>query len=191
MRLPGLLVLTDRSQCARPLVEVIAAVVEAGARAVMLREKDLNETRRARLAEHLRQLLEPVDGQLIIAGPRGEAVHLSAHDAFPLHRPRLVGRSCHSADEVAAASHEACDYVTISPVFATASKPGYGPALGPQGLAALTATAPPAFALGGVRPADVASCLAAGASGVAVMGPLMRTPQLVAHYLSALQRDPG
>src|SRR5680860_1231000 len=86
------------------------------------------------------------------------------------------------------AGAEGCDYVTLSPVFATASKPGYGPALGLPGLAAFTTgAAPPAYALGGVHPPDVADCLAAGASGIAVMGPVMRTPQLVAAYLAALQ----
>ena len=194
MRPSLLLVLTDRSQCAGPLVDVVAAAVDAGARAVVLREKDLPETQRARLAEHLRAILEPVGGLLILAGRRGDvgrrgdAVHLAASDAFPTRRPSLVGRSCHCADEVADAGVEGCDYVTLSPVFATTSKPGYGPALGLGGLAALTTGAvPPAYALGGVHPPDVADCLAAGASGIAVMGPVMRTPQLVAAYLTALQ----
>lgn len=192
MRLPPLLVLTDRSQCTRPLVEVVAAVVDAGARAVVLREKDLLESQRARLAERLHRILEPVGGLLIMAGARGRAVHLSARDAFPRIRPSLVGRSCHCADEVASAGVEGCDYVTLSPVFATTSKPGYGPALGTAGLGLLTAAAaPPAYALGGVHPPDVASCLAAGAAGVAVMGPLMRTPELVPAYLAALQQGAG
>ena len=191
MRLPTLFVLTDRSQCARPLVDVVAAVVEAGAKAVVLREKDLFETQRLRLAERLRAILEPVGGLLILAGPTGEAVHLSATDVFPKRRPSLVGRSCHSSTEVAAAGIEGCDYVTISPVFATVSKPDYGPALGIDGLTALTPTAPPAYALGGVHPPDVTACLAAGATGIAVMGPVMRTPQLVTAYLTALQQDPA
>jgi thiamine-phosphate diphosphorylase len=191
VRLPRLLVLTDRAQCARPLPDVVATAVDAGARAVVLREKDLPETARTRLADRLRAVLEPVGGLLVVAGARGRAVHLSARDAFPRVRPRLVGRSCHDAGEVAAAGAEGCDYVTLSPVFATASKPGYGPALGPAGLGALTATAPPAYALGGVHPSDVASCLAAGAVGVAVMGPLMRDPELVPAYLAALQQDAG
>lgn len=74
----------------------------------------------------------------------------------------------------------------VSPFAATASKPGYGPALGPAGLAALVPGGPPAYALGGVRPDDVRACLAAGAHGVAVMGPLMRDPQLAAAYVAAL-----
>lgn len=187
MSLPPLIVLTDRAQCSDPLVDVVAAAVTAGARAVVLREKDLSESRRTEMAEQLRAVLAPVGGVLIIAGARADAVHLSASDAFPTLRPSLVGRSCHDALEVRAAGEEGCDYVTLSPVFATASKRGYGPALGIHGLAALTPIATsPVYALGGVHPPDVADCLAAGASGVAVMGPVMRTPQLVAAYLAAL-----
>ena len=182
-----MLVLTDRSQCSGPLVDVVSAAIEAGARAVVLREKDLSQPRRTALADRLRAVLAPVEGVLILAGARGETVHLAASDDFPSSRPALVGRSCHDDHEVRAAGEEGCDYVTVSPVFATASKPGYGPALGLHGLAALTAVAaPPVYALGGVHPPDVADCLAVGATGVAVMGPVMRTPQLVAAYLTAL-----
>lgn len=189
MKLPPLLVLTDRAQCTGPLVDVAAAAVEAGARAVVLREKDLSETRRTEMAEQLRAVLAPVGGVLIMAGARGDAVHLSASDAFPTPRPALVGRSCHDAPELRAAGDAGCDYITLSPVFATASKPGYGPALGAHGLAALTAiAASPVYALGGVHPPDVVDCFAAGASGIAVMGPVMRTPEVVADYLAALSQ---
>lgn len=190
MTLPALLVLTDRSQCSAPLVEIVSAAVDAGARAVVLREKDLPLAVREQLAADLRAVLEPAGGTLVVAGARGDAVHLSASDAFPSPRPLLVGRSCHDAAEVVSAGEEGCDYLTLSPVFATASKPGYGPALSVDGLAALApAAAPPVYALGGVHPPDVAGCLAAGATGVAVMGPVMRTPQLVAAYLTALTQE--
>jgi thiamine-phosphate pyrophosphorylase len=188
--LPGLLVLTDRTQCERPLLDVVATALECGARAVVLREKDLPEDERDRIAGQLRTLLEPVGGLLIRAGAaaRGaDAVHLAAADPFPDDRPALVGRSCHSRAELARARAEGCDYAMISPVFPTASKPGYGPALGPAGLAAAADAGPPAYALGGVRPADVPGCLAAGARGIAVMGPVMRDPALVAAYLDAMQ----
>jgi thiamine-phosphate pyrophosphorylase len=65
-------------------------------------------------------------------------------------------------------------------VFATASKPGYGPALGIGGLAAgcraVAGVGSPlaVYALGGIRPAQAGACLAAGAAGVAVMGAVMR-----------------
>lgn len=190
MRLPRLLVLTDRSQCRGSLLEVAEAAVAAGARAVVLREKDLPADERDRLAAALRTLLEPVGGLLIRAGAAtgdDEAVHLAAADPFPERRPALVGRSCHSSDELARARGEGCDYAMISPVFPTASKPGYGPPLGLPGLAAVVPAGPPAYALGGITPTDVAGCLAAGAHGIAVMGPVMREPALVTAYLDAMR----
>jgi thiamine-phosphate pyrophosphorylase len=194
--LPRLLVLTDRTQAAGPLPEVVAAAVGAGARAVVLREKDLPDAERARLAGALRAVLDPVGGTLVLAGPvpGAAAVHLAARDPLPAPRPALAGRSCHDAAELRAAAAEGLDWVTLSPVFATASKPGYGPALGPAGLAALLAAvpgAPPVYALAGVDPDDVAACRAAGAHGVAVMGAVMRDPGLVAGYLRALDAAPA
>jgi thiamine monophosphate synthase len=192
---PRLVVVTDRTQTSRPLAEVVAAAVTAGARAVLLRDKDLPLRDREALAGELRAVLDPVGGLLVWGGaagaPPGTAVHLSAHDPFPTERPPLVGRSCHSAAELARAAAEGCDWVFLSPVFPTASKPGYGPALGLDGLAALVPAAPPVLALGGVRPQDVAGCLAAGAHGVAVMGAVMRAPAVVADHLAALGRRAG
>jgi thiamine-phosphate pyrophosphorylase len=170
--------------------------VDAGARAVVLREKDLPDAERARLADALRAVLEPAGGVLVVAGPAAgsDLVHLAARDPFPDPRPAGVGRSCHSAAELARAAAEGADWVTLSPLRATASKPGYGPALGVGGLAALLRDvpgAPPAYALAGVRPADVADCTAAGAAGVAVMGAVMRDPALAGAYAEALRAAGG
>lgn len=188
-----LLVLTDRTLCTRPLPDVVAAAVDGGARAVVLREKDLPDDERARLADALRPLLQ--GGTLVLAGPRlralrpGDAVHLAAADAVPTPRPALLGRSCHDPAEVSAA--QGCDWVTVSPVHLTASKPGHGPALGADGLAAcaLAPGAPPVYALGGLGPQDAEACLRAGAAGVAVMGAVMRAShpdRVVAELMEAL-----
>jgi len=171
----SVLVLTDRRLAVRPLTEVVSAAVAGGARSVVLREKDLPRPARLSLAADLRAILQPVGGRLIVAGPDpldGDAVHLAASD--PLVAGLHAGRSCHNAEELARLSTE--DYATLSPVFATASKPGYGPALGVDGLAVLVAgTATPVLALGGIaEPARAGACVAAGAAGVAVMGAVMR-----------------
>lgn len=184
--LPRLLVLTDRTQCASSLLATLAQAIDAGARAIVLREKDLPAARRAELARRVEELLTPVGGVLVVAGDGTQAVHLAAAARFPDPRPALVGRSCHSAEELSRAADERCDYVTVSPVFESPSKPGYGPALGITGLRELVRQGPPAYALGGVRPDDAAACRAAGAAGVAVMGTLMREPSLAAAYLERM-----
>ena len=190
MTLPRLLVLTDRTRCpGGDLLSTVDKAVAAGARAVVLREKDLPGDERRRLADAVHALLAPAGGLLIVAGTALPAshMHLAVRDAVPTPRPVLLGRSCHDAGELRRAAAELCDYVTLSPVFASPSKPGYGPALGLATLDALvTAGVPAVYALGGVRPEDVAGCLDAGARGVAVMGAVMRDPAIVSDYLGAV-----
>ncbi len=86
------------------------------------------------------------------------------------------------------------DYVTVSPVFPTASKPGYGPAIGLDGLAGRSRRrAAPVVALGGITPDNAALCRAAGAVGIAVMGEVMRAddPQAtVARLIHAFSQKP-
>jgi thiamine-phosphate pyrophosphorylase len=50
---PSLLVVTDRRQARRPLMKIVAAVLEAGCRWVSLREKDLPRDEQVLLARAL------------------------------------------------------------------------------------------------------------------------------------------
>jgi len=67
------------------------------------------------------------------------------------------------------------DYAVLGPVHATASKPGYGPALGVEGVRLIAGATPvPIIAIGGITPGRVGDVMSAGAAGVAVMGSVMR-----------------
>lgn len=182
--LPALFVLSDRRQAGRlGLVATMAAAVSGGGRALVLREKDLERAERIELGCALVELVAPVGGSLLVAGADVElartigadGLHLSSTDPFPEVRSGLlVGRSCHDAAELREASAEGVDYATVSPVFASSSKPGYGPALTIAGLTGLAGgTTVPVVALGGITPAHARSCLGAGAVGVAVIGAVM------------------
>src|SRR5581483_8944186 len=96
--------------------------------------------------------------------------------------------------EVQAAAARGADYVTVSPIFASASKPGYGPVLGLPALGTLARlVAIPVIALGGITEATARDCCGAGAAGVAVMGQVMRAsdPRAVtARLIAALARPP-
>lgn len=192
------LVLTDRHQSAGSLCDVVVAAVDAGARAVVLREKDLPPAHRRALAAQLAPLVHDAGGVLISAGTHllgADGVHQPASGGT-VDAASIVGRSCHHAHELRAAESDGVDYVTISPVHASMSKPGYGPALGLDGLAALlAATTVPAYALGGIdTPEDVAACRSAGAHGVAVMGAIMRAHRpgpLVANLVAAAEAGPA
>jgi thiamine-phosphate pyrophosphorylase len=178
----GLVVLTDRRLAAGSLPEVVEAAVRGGSAWVILRERDLPYAARRALAGELRAVVPP--GRLIVAGPDplgGDAVHLAEADPWPVPRVGLVGRSRH---DVVSPSEE--DYVTLSPVFPTSTKPGYGPALGPVEAARLAGSVP-WLALGGIDSvARVEVCARAGAAGIAVLGAVMRAPdpEQVARELS-------
>ena len=188
MRLPDppVLVISDRSQARRPLIEVAEAVFAGGGRWFSLREKDLPAGERRALLMALVELAHRFGavvtahedvGAVVKTGADG--VHLPGGGDPRAARKRLpsalIGVSAHSARDAAAALRAGADYVTVSPVFPTASKPGYGPALGLDGLARMVMAAPgPVLALGGVTPDKAALCRAAGAGGIAVMGEVMR-----------------
>ncbi len=82
----------------------------------------------------------------------------------------LVGVSCHSLEAAISAASGGADYLFFGPVFATPSKATYG---APQGLERLgevcRAVSIPVLAIGGITLENAASCLAAGASGIAAI----------------------
>ncbi|MCE4223891.1 thiamine phosphate synthase [Methylobacterium sp. C25] len=103
------------------------------------------------------------------------ALHTTIAAARQNLRPgALVGLSAHNIADVRAAAQAGADYVTLSPIFATASKPGYGPSLGLDALREGAAIGLPIVALGGIGPDTARLCCEAGAAGIAIMGGLMR-----------------
>ena len=110
-----------------------------------------------------------------------DGVHLRSDDIgprevravaqFSAHRPPatdhfLVAASCHSNEEVLRAESEGADFVVFAPVFEKRNTLGTQPA----SLAALREACRakiPVLALGGVTTENAASCLNAGAAGMA------------------------
>jgi thiamine-phosphate pyrophosphorylase len=187
--LPHLLVLTDRHQlpAGRDLVTTLRACVAGGARGIVVREVDLDDTERARLvravADAAGDVVADVRDVLVVSArnllPGATGVHLAAHQTgLDARGVGMHGRSCHDEGEVRRAVGAGASYLTLSPVAPSASKPGYGPPLGSHDLrrAADLAQGVPVFALGGVDVHNAAHLREAGAHGVAVMGALMRTP---------------
>lgn len=184
--IPPLLVISDRREARRPLEEVAEAVFAGGCHWFSLREKDLPAAERYALLGRLLLLghrwgaTVTVHDDLDAAAKVGAGgVHLPSGGNPEVARPGLpgglIGVSAHSASEAAALLARGADYVTLSPVFLTASKPGYGPAIGLDGLADAVARTPgPVIALGGISAENAARCLESGARGVAVMGEVMR-----------------
>lgn len=198
--LPSVLVITDRHQAKRPLEEIAAALFAGGCRWLSLREKDLPAGERRALLQRLVALAKDcgatitVHDDLDAAAALGLGLHLPAQGSVSearrvLGANALIGISTHSVEDVAEAMVAGADYATLSPIFLSQSKPGYGPALGLDVLHC--AAKMPLLALGGVDTGNAAACLDAGAAGIAVMGEAMRAVSPKDFMAGLLARLPG
>jgi thiamine-phosphate pyrophosphorylase len=153
-----------------------------------LREKDLSEQDQRAMLESLRATIQKYSVRATIHGSVSSAksaaaagVHLAAGTdptaaRGTLGRAALIGLSVHSPAELDDVSPGIIDYVVAGPAYETASKPGYGPALGPKGIAAIVAASDvPVIAIGGIVPENAAQLITTGAAGIAVMGSVMRS----------------
>ena len=201
---PPLLVITDRLSAPQSLSQIVPDILQAGCRWLVVREKDLDSTALGELAKEVVDQARPFDGSVVVNGDVDAAqiagaagVHLQSASQVGPARKRLgdeamIGVSTHSFKEAQAAAGAGADYITMSPVFLTDSKPGYGPALGIDILAEICRqVAIPVVALAGITPATAASCLNAGAAAIAVMGPVMRSDMpgaVVRDILQSIER---
>jgi thiamine-phosphate pyrophosphorylase len=188
---PPLILVTDPAFGDAVTVNVVrhvAAALPRGALAVQLRgKKRLIPSLRVFAAE-LRAITREAGAWLIVNGAPeiardagADGVHLgsgapSVADARRVvRRPIWISTAAHSDDDVRRAGSEGADAVLVSPIFATRALQREATAKTPRGLEALRAAwgiAPPRlriYALGGVTACTAASCVVAGADGVALI----------------------
>jgi thiamine-phosphate pyrophosphorylase len=196
---PPLLLITDSGLAVRPLPEIVASAFAGGCRWVSVREKQLPPEDRAALVREIVALARSFGATVTVhadleAAALADGVHLPRTGSPAEARRRLgpgalIGYSAHDAREAERAAFQGADYVTLSPIFPTESKPGYGPALGLRQLRDIAGgLSIPVVALGGIVPDNAAACLDAGAAGLAVMGPAMRAHDPAAFVADLLAR---
>lgn len=199
----GLYLVTDRALCGgRPLDEVVLGSVKGGARYVQIREKDQTTRNFIEEALRIREVLAPFRVPLIIndrvdvaLAIGAEGVHVGQDDmpyamARSLMGPgAIVGLSVETWEDVEEAEGLDCDYIGVSPVFATPTKTD---TKGPWGLDGLTKIR--AFsrhrlvAIGGINPSNATQVVEAGADCLAVVSAICAAddPEAVSRKLAAL-----
>jgi thiamine-phosphate pyrophosphorylase len=143
---------------------------------IQLRAKELDAGGLLRRARRIRAAYA---GTLLIndrvdvcLAAHADGVHLPSGRVAPLILKQrfeiVVGVSCHGLEEVQRAEQEGADYVYLSPIFESSSKPGYGPVLGLEALRrAAEMVSIPVIALGGITIENELKCVDAGAAGIA------------------------
>lgn len=186
----SLYLVTDTVLCGdRGVTAVVAEAVAAGVTCVQLRDKTLDDDSLVALGRELRQVLAGtgvpllVDDRVHLVEPIGaDGVHIGQTDMDPVEARRilgegaLIGLSTHSVGQVRAASAlpvGTVDYLGMGPVWATATKAGHAPPIGPDGLTAMRAASwLPAVAIGSVKEHNLAELAGSGVDGVAVVSAL-------------------
>ncbi|MGE5237280.1 MAG: thiamine phosphate synthase [Chloroflexota bacterium] len=169
------------------LFEALDEALQAGVRAVQLREKDLPTRQLLAMARRLRELTSKRGAALLVNDRvdvalcvEADGVHL-ARSSMPVPAARrlmgqraLLGVSTHNHEEARSAEEEGADFIVFGPLYETPSKSGYGPPLGVEMLREVRAlVALPVLGIGGITPERVGEVLSAGADGVAVIGGIL------------------
>ena len=160
-------------------------------------KRELYET-----AAALRDLLKPLAVPLIIndhvdlaLALDADGVHVGQTDLpAPIVRrligPRkLLGLSISNREQLHAIDPAIIDYIGLSPVFATPTKPDAAPAIGLAALPSYAAQSPvPTVAIGGITLQNAAAVYATGVTGIAVVTALSRAddPRAAAQTLRAV-----
>lgn len=197
-RLLAVYVILDPDRCgARSLPELARQAVQGGATLLQLRAESRCTYEQVMLARALRTVTRELQVSLIIndrvdvaLAIRADGVHVGHPDvedmppelARQLLGPQaIVGVSIATPAEAAATANRGASYLSIGPIFGTASKGDAGPAVGPERLAAVRAAVTlPLCAIGGITAANAALAIAAGADGVAVISAVTRADDPVA-----------
>ncbi|MGH7825498.1 MAG: thiamine phosphate synthase [Candidatus Binatia bacterium] len=190
MRSPDfdLYLVTDRHQTSgRELLWIVERALEAGVKAIQLREKDLAARDLLLLAERTRSLCQNYHAAFIINDRIDVALAVDADGvqlgktSLPLEmardllgRKKLLGVSTHSLQEAQQAAQCGADFVLFGPVYFTASKTAYG---APQGLTALKEIVEkislPVYAIGGITTGNIREAKNTGIRGVALISAIM------------------
>jgi thiamine-phosphate pyrophosphorylase len=189
----------------RSYVEIAQAMLAAGVRFLQLRVKGEPTGKFVEIARAVKAAADRHRAQLIINDRADVAklvdaagVHLGQEDVpvaaarQVLGPDKIIGFSTHNLDQAETAARAAiADYIGFGPIYPTRSKERPDPVQGIEGLRQVRARVTlPIVAIGGITGASMDAVLAAGADAVAMIGEIVRAPDVEAK-LRMLLADRG
>lgn len=181
--------------------DVARAALDAGCRAVQLRDKRMSDRDFAEVALRIRRACRE-RGALFLVNDRvdvafavhSDGVHLGVDDfdvaiARKLLPPgSLVGFSPESISGAGEAVKRGADYLGVGPVFPSLSKPDAGEPIGVDGLSAYCREGlAPVIGVGGINASNAARVMKAGAAGAAVSSVVARANDMEAAAREVLE----
>lgn len=180
----SLYLVTDRAlSLGRSNLEVIEAAVSGGVTLVQLREKEASTQEFYQEGLNIKDYLEAARIPLIIndridvaLALDADGVHLGQED-MPVDVARkilgpckIIGASAFTTQEAVAAESMGADYLGLSPIFVTTTKPELVAEIGLEGISSLKqAVKIPIVGIGSMHQSNAYEAVRAGLDGVAVV----------------------
>ena len=203
-RLPPLYLVTPEPRDLDAFCARLNAALQAGARLVQLRAKNLEDRAYQQLARRVIALCRAAGARVLLNAPPpwvedlgADGVHLSsarlrALSARPLGPHLWVAASCHDLAELRHAQRIGADFAVLAPVLPTASHSDARPLGWPAFHALSEAAVMPVYALGGMGLDDVPAAFEHGAQGIAAISALWEAaadPEELAARLRRIDAD--
>lgn len=187
----NVIAVTNRKLCERPFLQQILRICCNKPRAIVLREKDLDEEEYLLLASQVEMICRIAGVKLIlhkytkaakilgvrsIQLPLAELEEINRRGGAEYDSFDEIGCSIHSVEEARLAEKLGADYLTAGHIYKTDCKKG----LEPRGIPFLTevcrAVNVPVYAIGGISPNpwQIREVLDAGAAGACIMSAMMK-----------------
>jgi len=193
----GLYVITERWQ-GRSHADITRAALAGGAKTIQLRDKELCVRELLATADQLREICTQAGAMFIVndrldvaLAANADGVHLGPDD-LPVASARrtlqgceprrfIVGASVANVEETQRAVANGADYLSVGCIFASATKPDAGDAIGLERIAEIRhVVSLPILGIGGITADTVAQVIAAGADGAAVISAVTRADDMEA-----------
>jgi len=176
----------------RSHLEVAREAIAGGASIIQFREKEMSTRKMVEVGLALRALTHEKGVPLIVndrldvaLAVEADGVHVGQDDMPAILARKLIGPekilgvSAANLAEALEAEKAGADYLGVGPVFATATKPDAGPAIGLEMLREIIEhVSIPVVAIGGINHRNVADVIRAGADGVAVISAVVAAPDI-------------
>lgn len=179
--------ITDSRLTGRTVLEDVGSAIHAGVKIIQYREKDLTTREMIDEAEKICRLCRENDVLFIIndrvdiaLAVDADGVHLGNED-MPyeaarriLGNTKIIGLTVHDVGEAIEAERIGADYIGISPIFETTTKPDAGTPAGIDLIKYIKkAVKIPFVAIGGINQDNIKSVLEAGARSIAVISAIV------------------
>lgn len=182
-----IIVITNRHIAGNDYLKIIENIAKENPKAIILREKDLNEDEYFKLANKIIDICKIYKTTLILHNFINVAIKL---DYDKIHLPlqklekipyeikkkfTLIGASCHSTEDAIKAESLGANYILAGHIYDTNCKQG-APGRGLDFLSNICKSINiPVYAIGGISPKNIKNVRQVGASGGAIMSSCMKS----------------